>query len=152
MNISKFSTRLQELSEDYSSQRVMLDEYRAERKKILDEVDNLMNGVDCPSAVEEKLSEAATVINAVNIDGDINIIDSYDNDTNIDLRNVNQATINIDAGNIDASTGIEDDEIIKEDIFMDETESADDVSGVKAIGKKLNNILGRLNKSDDNKT
>ncbi len=48
MNISNISTQLRELSDDYSSQRIIFDDYRAKRKKILDEIDININGVDRP--------------------------------------------------------------------------------------------------------
>ncbi len=46
MNISNFSIQLRELSDDYASQRIIFDDYRAKRKKILDEIDININGPD----------------------------------------------------------------------------------------------------------
>ncbi len=43
MNIPEFSKQLRELSEDYSSQRIDLNEYRLKRKYLLDEIDQILN-------------------------------------------------------------------------------------------------------------
>jgi len=55
MNISELSRQLCELSEDYSSQRIILDEYRLKRKYLLDEIDQLLNNQnyeDSPQSIE----------------------------------------------------------------------------------------------------
>ncbi|MGD8783700.1 MAG: hypothetical protein PVG75_04655 [Thioalkalispiraceae bacterium] len=44
MNVSDLSLRLRELVDDYSNQRIGHDEYRAQRKVILDELDLILNG------------------------------------------------------------------------------------------------------------
>jgi len=43
MNIPELSRELRELSEDYSSQRIVLEEYRLKRKYLLDEIDQILN-------------------------------------------------------------------------------------------------------------
>jgi len=43
MNISELSTELRELSDDYSCQRIVIDEYRTKRKSLLDEIDQILN-------------------------------------------------------------------------------------------------------------
>ncbi len=47
MNIPELSKQLRELSEDYSSQRIALDEYRLKRKYLLDEIDQTLNNQNC---------------------------------------------------------------------------------------------------------
>lgn len=54
MNLSEYSIRLRELSDDYANQRIMLDEYRLQRKAILDKIDEIVNG---QTAVAEEQSE-----------------------------------------------------------------------------------------------
>ncbi len=43
MNIPELSRELRELSEDYSGQRIVLEEYRLKRKYLLDEIDQILN-------------------------------------------------------------------------------------------------------------
>jgi len=43
MNIPELSKQLRELSEDYSNQRIALNEYRLKRKYLLDEIDQILN-------------------------------------------------------------------------------------------------------------
>ncbi len=44
MNISIFSAQLHRLSEDYANQRISAEDYRNQRKIILDEIDICING------------------------------------------------------------------------------------------------------------
>jgi len=56
MNISELSIQLRELSDDYSRQRMTLDEYRLKRKQLLDEIDQTLNNqsyADTSRNVEE---------------------------------------------------------------------------------------------------
>ncbi len=46
MNMLDFSRQLRELSDDYANQRILLEDYRAQRKVVLDEIDLIKNGVD----------------------------------------------------------------------------------------------------------
>ncbi|MCF6261175.1 MAG: hypothetical protein L3J98_13605 [Gammaproteobacteria bacterium] len=55
MNIPELSRELRELSEDYSSQRIVLEEYRLKRKYLLDEIDQILNNQsyeDFPPTIE----------------------------------------------------------------------------------------------------
>ncbi len=55
MNIPELSRELRELSEDYSSQRIVLEEYRLKRKYLLDKVDQILNNQsyeDFPPTIE----------------------------------------------------------------------------------------------------
>ncbi len=56
MNIPELSRELRELSEDYSSQRIVLEEYRLKRKYLLDKVDQILNNQsyeDFPQTIEK---------------------------------------------------------------------------------------------------
>ena len=56
MNIPELSRELRELSEDYSSQRIVLEEYRLKRKYLLDEIDQILNNQsyeDFPPTIEK---------------------------------------------------------------------------------------------------
>ncbi len=56
MNILELSIQLRELSDDYSRQRMTLDEYRLKRKQLLDEIDQTLNNqgyADTSRNVEE---------------------------------------------------------------------------------------------------
>ncbi|NOX93384.1 MAG: hypothetical protein GXP18_13300 [Gammaproteobacteria bacterium] len=69
MNISEFSTALRELSDDYSSQRIVLDEYRLKRKHFLDEIDqtfNHQNYADISRAVEKSEESDNPVLEIIN--------------------------------------------------------------------------------------
>ncbi|NOY73127.1 MAG: hypothetical protein GXP14_12285 [Gammaproteobacteria bacterium] len=55
MNIPELSRELRELSEAYSSQRIVLEEYRLKRKHLLDEIDQILNNQsyeDFPPTIE----------------------------------------------------------------------------------------------------
>lgn len=56
MNIPELSRELRELSEAYSSQRIVLEEYRLKRKHLLDEIDQILNNQsyeDFPQTIEK---------------------------------------------------------------------------------------------------
>jgi len=84
MNISEFSTKLRELSEDYSSQRIFFDEYRAKRKTLLDEIDYSVNGQNIG------VSEESEIFNQTDANNDTeneHINDIFDNSENTYTKN-----------------------------------------------------------------
>jgi len=67
MNILEFSLQLRELSDDYSQQRIILDEYRSRRKYLLDEIDQTFNNQNYVNASDtiEKTKELNDVDNVL---------------------------------------------------------------------------------------
>ncbi len=63
MNIPELSKQLRELSEDYSNQRIALNEYRLKRKYLLDEIDQRLNNQNCGNLPKgtEKVEECDDV-------------------------------------------------------------------------------------------
>lgn len=90
MNISECSEKLRELSEDYSSQRILVDEYRTSRKHLLDDLDRSLNGQNIDVLEDEALKDNDQSIkeyeaddeSVTNVDDIFDISEDTHNNTN----------------------------------------------------------------------
>lgn len=130
MNINDYSMRLRELSDDYANQRLLPEEYRMQRKILLDQIDSQMNGIDSNYTAESSavpLAVSAEVFSIgpeQNLDEEMSIIENVNVSAEVDVSGQR---------------------------FAEETEKPRPANNLHEMSRRLNNVLGRLGGSNDDK-
>ncbi len=89
MNISEVSAQLHMLSDDYSNQIILVDEYRLKRKYLLDEIDQKLNNqtdVNTSYETEKYGAEKPDEMDNVMSDAINNTLDINKNNKDDDTR------------------------------------------------------------------